>query len=68
MRPLELFASVFMPLVNPFLGGARVGLRGIPARTVAAAVLGAARSGRRGVNRYTYPALLQLAQSRTARR
>ena len=68
LRPLELLASAFMPLVNPFLGGARIGLRGIPARTVAAAAVGAARSGRRGVYRYNYPALRQLAESRLVRR
>lgn len=68
LRPLELLASTLMPLVNPFLGGARIGLRGIPARTVAAAALGAARSGRRGVYRYNYPALCQLAQLRAVRR
>ena len=68
LRPLELLATAFMPLVNPFLGGARAGLRAIPARTVAAAVLGAARSGRRGVYRYNYPALRQLADSRAVRR
>ena len=68
LRPLELLASAFMPLANPFLGGARIGLRGIPARTVAAAVLGAARSGRRGVYRYNWPALLQLAEARPVRR
>lgn len=64
VRPLEILASVFMPLMNPFLGGARVAFRAIPARTVAAAALGAARSGRRGVYRYNYPALLQLAESK----
>jgi uncharacterized protein YbjT (DUF2867 family) len=68
LRPLELLASAFMPLVNPFLTGSRIALRGISARTVAAAALGAARSGRRGVYRYTWPALQQLASSRPVRR
>jgi uncharacterized protein YbjT (DUF2867 family) len=68
VRPLELIASAFMPLVNPFLGGSRIALRGISARTVAAAALGAARSGRRGVYRYTWPSLQQLAGSKPLRR
>jgi uncharacterized protein YbjT (DUF2867 family) len=68
IRPLELLAMVFMPLVNPFLTGNRVGFRGIPARTVAAAALGAARSGRRGVYRYTWASLRQLAASKPTRR
>ena len=66
LRPLELLASVAMPLVNPFLSGSRIGFRGIAARTVAAASLGAARSGRRGVYRYTWPSLHQLAESKPA--
>ena len=66
LRPLELLASVAMPLVNPFLSGSRIGFRGIAARTVAAAALGAARSGRRGVYRYTWPSLQQLAESKPA--
>src|SRR5262249_28213932 len=62
VRPLELLATVFMPLVNLFLSGNRVAYRGISVRTVAAAALGAARSGRRGVYRYTWPSLRQLAE------
>jgi uncharacterized protein YbjT (DUF2867 family) len=61
LRPLELLATVLMPLANPFLGGNRVVYRGISARTVAAAALGATRSGRRGVYRYTWSSLHQLA-------
>jgi len=67
MRPLELAARVFMPLVNPFLVGAREPYRGIAARTVAAAMLGAARSGRRGTYRYTYGPMCALAASRPVR-
>jgi uncharacterized protein YbjT (DUF2867 family) len=62
MRPVELAASLLMPLVNPLLTGSRAVYRGIPARTVALAMLGAARVGRRGISRYTYKALLTLAQ------
>lgn len=68
LRPLELLASALMPLVNPFFTGSRIGLRGVPARIVAAAVVGAARSGRRGVYRYTTPSLQQLADLRPVRR
>jgi len=62
MRPLELAASLLMPAVNPLLRGSRTIYRGIPAQTVALAMLGAARAGRRGISRYTYTALLTLAQ------
>src|ERR1700681_2377791 len=47
MRPLELAARVLMPVVNPLLLGPYAVYRGISARTVALAMLGAARSGRR---------------------
>ena len=62
MRPLELLASSLMPLVNPLLSGKYVAYRGIPARTVGAAMLGATRSGRRGVQRYTWPGIEALAR------
>ncbi|MBX5459561.1 MAG: NAD(P)H-binding protein [Steroidobacteraceae bacterium] len=62
----QLAATLLMPLINPLLVGARLPHRGIPARTVAAAMLGAARSGRRGVYRYTYGALNALAVSKPA--
>jgi uncharacterized protein YbjT (DUF2867 family) len=67
IRPLELLGSVFMPLVNPFLTGKREPLRAIPARTVAAAMVGAIRSGRRGVHRYTYSAIQSLARIKPVR-
>src|SRR2546430_13744250 len=50
-RPLELAAHAFMPLVNPLLRGRYIPYRAIPARTVGEAMLGAIRSGRRGVQR-----------------
>ncbi len=62
MRPLELVAMAFMPLVNPLLGGKYALYRGISARTVGAAMLGATRSGRRGVQRYTYAGIEALAR------
>jgi uncharacterized protein YbjT (DUF2867 family) len=66
-RPLEFAGRLLMPLVNPFLVGAREPYRGIPARTVAEAMLGAARSGRRGVYRYTYSSIRNLAAARPLR-
>jgi uncharacterized protein YbjT (DUF2867 family) len=68
VRPLELLASALMPLANPFLTGSRMAFRGISARTVAGAAVGAARSGRRGVYRYTWPSLHQLADSKPVKR
>jgi uncharacterized protein YbjT (DUF2867 family) len=62
MRPLDLVIRVLMPLANPFLAGSRTKYRGIHARTVAHAMLGAARLGRRGSSRYAYTALLSLAK------
>ncbi|HTL19918.1 MAG TPA: oxidoreductase [Steroidobacteraceae bacterium] len=62
MRPLELLASVFMPLAAPLLRGRYAPYRAISARTVAAAMLGAMRSGRRGVQRYTYDGIQALAR------
>jgi uncharacterized protein YbjT (DUF2867 family) len=69
MRPLELAAMAFMPLVNPLLFGRRAAFRGIPVRRVAAAMVGATRSGRKGVQRYLNPgidALARLAAPRAA--
>jgi uncharacterized protein YbjT (DUF2867 family) len=60
-RPLELAASLAMPLVNPLLFGTREQYRGIPARTVAAAMAAATRSVRKGAQRYTYAGIKALA-------
>jgi len=62
MRPLELVGMAFMPLVNPFLVGKRADFRGISARNVAAAMVGATRSGRMGVQRYVNPGIHALAR------
>jgi len=62
MRPLELVASALMPLAAPLLRGKYAPYRAISARTVAAAMLGAMRSGRRGVQRYTYEGIEALAR------
>ena len=62
MRPLELAASALMPLAAPLLRGKYAPYRAISARTVASAMLGATRSGRRGVQRYTYEGIQALAR------
>jgi uncharacterized protein YbjT (DUF2867 family) len=67
MRPLELVACAFMPLVNPLLGGKYAAFRGISAITVGKAMLGATRSGRRGVQRYTYAGIEALSRTGAAR-
>lgn len=61
LRVLELGAQAAMYLVNPLLLGRWSRFRAIPAATVAAAMCGVARSGRRGVYRYTHDAILGLA-------
>jgi uncharacterized protein YbjT (DUF2867 family) len=66
LRPLELIAQPVMMLVNPLLLGAASRFRAIDAGVVAAAMYGAARSGRRGVYRHTYDAMRALAQSATS--
>lgn len=63
-RPLETLGRVFAPLINPLLTGTREGLRAIPAETVAQGMVGAARRGARGIYRYTYPQIRQLAAQR----
>ncbi len=67
VRPLELTAGVLLPLANPFLTGSRAVHRGIPARTVAAAMVGALRSGRRGIQRYTHDGIVALAKLKAQR-
>jgi uncharacterized protein YbjT (DUF2867 family) len=67
LRPLELLGTVLMPLVNPFLMGKREHFRAIPAQTVAAAMVGAIRSGRKGVQRYTYSGIQALARMKPVR-
>jgi uncharacterized protein YbjT (DUF2867 family) len=67
MRPLELAICLVMPIVNPFLVGAREPFRGIPAKTVGAAMVGATRSGRRGLQRYTYSGIEALSRMKPQR-
>ncbi|HTX23393.1 MAG TPA: NAD-dependent epimerase/dehydratase family protein [Steroidobacteraceae bacterium] len=59
----ELARTLTALIATPFLFGPREARRGIAARSVAAAMLGAARSGRRGVYRYTYSAIQALADT-----
>src|SRR5579863_2221520 len=54
LRPLELAVQGALWALNPLLLGGWTRYRGIAAGTVAAAMLGAARSARGGVNRYYY--------------
>ena len=62
MRPLELLASTLMPVLNPLLVGKAASWRAISANTIGKAMLGATRSGRRGVQRYTYPGIDALSR------
>ena len=61
-RITEMAGRVIMPLVNPLLLGRYEQWRAIPARTLAAAMRGAARTGRLGVSRHTWRAIRALAQ------
>ena len=67
MRILELGALLVMPLANPFLRGEREVFRAISAKTVGAAIVGATRSGRKGVQRYTYSGMEALARLKSVR-
>jgi uncharacterized protein YbjT (DUF2867 family) len=67
MRAADLVRRVAMPLVNPLLVGDRMAQRGIPVATLAAAMLGTLRAGRRGPQRYTYEGIVALAQTRSRR-
>ena len=64
MRPLELLGRVFAPVVNPLLTGKREVYSAIDAQVVARAMLGASRRGGRGIYRYTYAGMQQLAALR----
>lgn len=63
IRPLELLGLALSPLARPFLTGPRAAWRPIPARDVAAAMIGAARSMRRGVYVYAGDSLAGLARA-----
>jgi len=61
VRPLEAFAQGALWAINPLLMGSWERYRAIPADRVAAAMLGAARGGKLGLHRYTYPGIRALA-------
>ena len=68
-RPVESLARVAMPLLNPLLTlpglADRVGdYRGIGADVLARAMVGMARSGRKGISRHRYESLLKLSRPR----
>lgn len=64
MPPSELLRLLVVPAVSLLQLGAREPYRAISARTVAAAMLSASRSGRRGVYRYTYSGIRALASAK----
>jgi uncharacterized protein YbjT (DUF2867 family) len=61
VRPLEFLAQGVLWGLNPLLLGTLARYRGMAAGDVAAAMLGAARGARRGVNRYTVSEMRALA-------
>jgi uncharacterized protein YbjT (DUF2867 family) len=61
IRLADMAAMAFMPLINPLLRGARAPHRAIAVEEVASAMLGTARSQRRGVYVYAGEALAKLA-------
>ena len=62
-RMAEALGRVFMPLVNPLLLGRMERWRAISAGHVAAAMRAAARSGRLGVQRYSWRSLRAMART-----
>jgi len=60
-RPMELAAQALMWAAGPLFVGRWARFRAVDATLVAAAMRGAARSGRRGLYRYLYPELRWLA-------
>jgi uncharacterized protein YbjT (DUF2867 family) len=67
-RLLEFGGQLAMQVLNPLLLGSWSRLRAIPAATVAAAMCGAALSGRGGTHRYTHDGIRQLADTGTRKR
>ena len=64
----ELAGMLGALCLGPFLRGAREAHRPLPATTVAQAMLGAWRSGRRGLYRYTHSGIRTLASARPGAR
>jgi uncharacterized protein YbjT (DUF2867 family) len=67
-RPLEFVAQAFMWAARPLFLGATMRYRAIEADTVAAAMYGAARIGRRGIYRHQYDDMRALAAAATRER
>jgi uncharacterized protein YbjT (DUF2867 family) len=67
LRILELSAQIAGWTLGPLLMGSWSRYRPVEASVVAAAMCGAARGGRVGVTRHTYPALRRLADARRGR-
>jgi uncharacterized protein YbjT (DUF2867 family) len=61
LRPLELIAGALLAIVNPLLLGPAERFRAIPASVVAAGMIGATRTGRKGIYRYTHRDIRRLA-------
>lgn len=68
LRPLELLAQWTLPVAAPLMAGRLQMWRPVGAATLARAMLGAARSGRRGVMRFTWRAITTLAAGQASRR
>jgi uncharacterized protein YbjT (DUF2867 family) len=68
LRPLELVAQWTLPVLGPLMIGPLQPWRPVSAATLAQAMLGAARSGRRGVMRFTWRAITTLAAGQASRR
>ncbi len=60
-RPREFLLQWTLPVIAPLMIGRAQAYRPVHAATLARAMVGAARSGRRGVMRFTYAALRGLA-------
>ena len=64
VRLVQLLSMAMNLLVRPLQFGARASHRAIFASDVAAGMLGAARSGRRGIYRYDFSGILSLSRIR----
>jgi uncharacterized protein YbjT (DUF2867 family) len=62
LRPREFALQWTLPAIAPLMIGALAPWRPVGAETLARAMLGASRSGRRGVTRHVWPAIRKLAE------
>jgi uncharacterized protein YbjT (DUF2867 family) len=63
VRPLELASMAVLPILNPLLLGAAEQFRAVSARAVAAAMIGAACSPKKGITRHTHRSIAALARN-----